>query len=218
MKHYVYRITNTKLNKHYYGVRSAIDPKLDLGIKYFSSSSDIVFMKDQKIEPLVYKYKILGVYATRAQAIEKEIRLHEKFNVGVNPSFYNKAKQTHRKFDCTGTQLSIEHKRKIGAKHKGKLVSSSTKMLISQNHADVSGENNPRFGVVGAMTGKVSVVSTDGVKSLISSEAYQNNKHLYTLTVSLTKRVCIEVTCPHCSKVGKGPNMTRYHFDNCKLK
>lgn len=26
----------------------------------------------------------------------------------------------------------------------------------------------------------------------------------------------IEYTCPHCSKVGKGPNMKRYHFDKCK--
>jgi hypothetical protein len=26
-----------------------------------------------------------------------------------------------------------------------------------------------------------------------------------------------EKTCPHCGKVGKGPNMTRYHFNNCKL-
>jgi hypothetical protein len=22
--------------------------------------------------------------------------------------------------------------------------------------------------------------------------------------------------CPHCQKIGGGPNMTRYHFDNCK--
>jgi hypothetical protein len=26
------------------------------------------------------------------------------------------------------------------------------------------------------------------------------------------------VTCPHCGLVGKGPNMKRYHFDNCKKK
>jgi group I intron endonuclease len=26
------------------------------------------------------------------------------------------------------------------------------------------------------------------------------------------------VTCPHCGKEGKGPNMTRYHFDKCKIK
>jgi hypothetical protein len=25
-------------------------------------------------------------------------------------------------------------------------------------------------------------------------------------------------TCPHCSLTGKGGNMTRYHFDNCKNK
>ncbi len=24
------------------------------------------------------------------------------------------------------------------------------------------------------------------------------------------------VKCPFCNKEGSGPNMTRYHFDNCK--
>jgi hypothetical protein len=28
----------------------------------------------------------------------------------------------------------------------------------------------------------------------------------------------IERTCPHCTKVGKGPAMLRHHFDNCKRK
>ena len=26
-----------------------------------------------------------------------------------------------------------------------------------------------------------------------------------------------KVTCPHCNKIGAKFNMTRYHFDNCKL-
>jgi len=26
----------------------------------------------------------------------------------------------------------------------------------------------------------------------------------------------IEYTCPYCTKVGRGPNMKRYHFDKCK--
>lgn len=30
------------------------------------------------------------------------------------------------------------------------------------------------------------------------------------------KREYNEVTCPNCGKVGKGPNMVRYHFQNCK--
>ena len=31
-------------------------------------------------------------------------------------------------------------------------------------------------------------------------------------------RVFDKITCPHCGKIGAGPNMTRYHLDNCKLK
>lgn len=27
----------------------------------------------------------------------------------------------------------------------------------------------------------------------------------------------IEYTCPQCQKIGKGPGMQRYHFDNCKV-
>ena len=27
---------------------------------------------------------------------------------------------------------------------------------------------------------------------------------------------CKELTCPHCSKIGRGGNMKRYHFENCK--
>jgi len=30
------------------------------------------------------------------------------------------------------------------------------------------------------------------------------------------KREYTEVACPHCGKRGKGPNMNRYHFENCK--
>lgn len=29
-------------------------------------------------------------------------------------------------------------------------------------------------------------------------------------------RVFEKITCPHCGKDGAGPNMKRYHFDNCK--
>jgi len=32
------------------------------------------------------------------------------------------------------------------------------------------------------------------------------------------KKVQVKRECPHCGKQGKGPNMSRYHFDNCKQK
>jgi hypothetical protein len=70
--HYTYRISNIKLNKHYYGTRtSKINPIFDLGIKYFSSSADKEFMKDQKENHHNYKYKIIKISKTRKEAIKK---------------------------------------------------------------------------------------------------------------------------------------------------
>lgn len=103
--HYVYRITNMIEKKHYYGVRSCkIDPSLDLGIKYFSSSKDLTFIKEQKINPHKFKYKIIRRFRTRKLATDFEIFLHAKFDVGKNPNFYNKAAQVSEGF-CTAGKI-----------------------------------------------------------------------------------------------------------------
>lgn len=104
--HYVYRITNTKINKHYYGKRSSKRlPIEDIGKYYFSSSKDKEFIKDQKNNPQNYKYKIISLYTTTKEALQKEIKLHNKFDVGINPNFYNRSKQTSTGFDTTGTSI-----------------------------------------------------------------------------------------------------------------
>ena len=101
--HYTYRITNNTINKHYYGSRtSKIHPKMDLGIRYFSSSTYKNFIKDQKENPQNYTYKVVYIFSTRKKAIFMEIKLHNKFNVGINESFYNKVKQSSTGFDTTG--------------------------------------------------------------------------------------------------------------------
>ena len=100
---YVYRITNKENNKHYYGVRSSkIEPKLDLGIKYFSSSRDKEFMNEQKINKDKFKYKVIKIFETREEAINLEIKLHNKFDVSKNSNFYNKSKQLISSFDTSG--------------------------------------------------------------------------------------------------------------------
>ena len=101
--HYVYRITNLVESKHYYGKRSSkIEPHLDLGKKYFSSSKDKNFIKDQKENPQNYKYKVVFICKSARRAIELETTLHDMFDVGRNQSFYNKAKQNGNGFDSTG--------------------------------------------------------------------------------------------------------------------
>ena len=100
-KFYVYRITNVKSRKHYYGYKSIdvdADPKQHLGKIYFSSSTDKEFIDDQKNNPKSYRYKIIKIYDNKDDALKHEIKLHERFDVAKNLSFYNKARQTSTKF------------------------------------------------------------------------------------------------------------------------
>jgi hypothetical protein len=133
--HYTYRITNTILNLHYYGTRTSTNriPTEDIGIYYFSSSSNKEFINDQKNNPLNYKYKVIRIYNTRKEAIEQEIKLHNKFNVGVNEKFYNIAKQTSVgfDFDFTGISCSKEKKLKISKSLIGHTVSKEARRKIS---------------------------------------------------------------------------------------
>lgn len=112
--HYVYRITNKRLKKHYYGVRScSCLPVEDLGIHYFSSSTDEEFMKDQKEHPEDYKYKVIKEFDNRKDAENMEKYLHEKFNVAANEHFYNKCKSTLMGFSVEGTHWTEEHHKKM---------------------------------------------------------------------------------------------------------
>lgn len=168
--HYVYRITNITENKHYYGVRSCnILPKKDLGVKYFSSSTDKEFIKEQKTSPSNFKYKVIAVYDKRQSALNLEVRLHAKFDVGFNTHFYNKVKQTSNKFDNAsvmteeylrnfslkrkgkgnpmyGLHLSKEAKDKIRKANTGRVFSDDTRKKMSESaiNKNISGRNNPR--------------------------------------------------------------------------
>ena len=110
--HYVYRITNTIKKLHYYGARTSKDclPRDDLGVKYFSSSTDKTFIFDQKNNPRDYKYKIIKILPTRKQALELEIKLHNKFNVDINESFFNKAKQPDACFNVLGNKKATTNR------------------------------------------------------------------------------------------------------------
>ena len=189
MKHYTYILECD--DKAYIGVRSCQgDPQED---DYWGTSKHL----PKDIAEGGSK-RILGVHKTREEAVQREIDLHDLFDVGVNPMFYNQAKQTSTGFDRSGTKLSAEtraklsaaqtgkkfsdeHRAKMSASKMGHEVSAETRAKMSANHADVSGDNNPMYGKPSAM----------------SNPKWQR-------------------TCPHCSKTMDKANYTQWHGDNCK--
>jgi hypothetical protein len=199
--HYVYRITNLIKNKHYYGVRSTkFEPINDLGIKYFSSSKNAAFIKEQKQNPENFKDKIVSIYSSRKEALNKEIVLHAKFDVGVNESFYNKSKQTSTGFDRSGITYSHseETKLKIGLGNKNKIVSVETRQKLSKLHKGKMISEKHRKQISDKMAGKTFT-----------------KDHKLKISKSLLGVIKPSYICTHCGKEGKSGVMFRWHFDNC---
>jgi group I intron endonuclease len=238
---YVYRITNKVEQKHYYGVRGCnVEPKLDLGIKYFSSSRDKEFKDDQKNHSENYKYKIVRICSTRKEADALEIKLQKKFNVGKSEAFYNKATRTSMGFDRTGTTQTPETRQKMSEAKTGennpnfgKDFSPETKLKMSEAH---KGENHYMFGKYHSEETKLKMSEakqnmSDETKQKMS-EAHKGENHymfgkyhseetklkMSEAHTGVPKGPQEQVQCPHCGKIGGKSLMARWHFDNCKYK
>lgn len=158
MYHYTYKITNMQNGIAYIGTRSCkCLPKDDHA--YMSSSSVVkaVLMKEGSH---IFHKQILAIWPSRNDAILHEMLLHDYFDVGANPLYYNKSKQTSTKFDTTGCTwiLSQETRLKQSKWQKGKPktydvwnkgksglqnMSEEEKKTRSIKYA---GKNNPMYG------------------------------------------------------------------------
>lgn len=145
--HYAYEITNVNNGMKYIGSRScACLPCMDT--KYMSSSKTLK-KAIEEAENAHFVKIVLQEFPTRKEALEHEVLLHNKFDVGRNPDFYNKAKQTSVGFwcDATGRKLSKETKQKQRiARLKNPMSAEArkkrSKTLLEKN----KGKRSPRYG------------------------------------------------------------------------
>lgn len=105
----------------------------------------------------------------------------------------NTRKLGKKESDETRNRKSIAHTGKPSGML-GKHHSEETKAILS-----IKSKNNPNCLRTG-------MIHTDDSKLLMSISRKGKSKILK------------EVQCIHCNIIGKGPNMTRYHFNNCKKK
>ena len=144
MNYYVYRITcihPTSHQKYYYGYRSCdCDPKDDI----YLSSSKYVKNSIKLYGIQFFKKKIIKIFKNRIDALGFEIFLHEKFDVDVNPLFFNKSKQSKFGFNCTGSILKGLSYEQIHGKEKAHELKQIRADTFKKK--DNSGKNNPMFG------------------------------------------------------------------------
>jgi len=234
--HYVYRITSLIENKHYYGMRSSsIKPELDLGIKYFTSSTDLEFKNDFKQNPYNYKLKIISTFENRNDAILLEIKLHKKFNVKINPSFYNKYNQTSTGFDRAGVPcsestkkllsnigkcktLTKEHKNNISKARKGYIMPDSSRNKLSNSKKGSTHSESTKKKMSESSKGQIMSIESRNKLSKSLTNKEKTKEHCNNISKALTGFKYIQRTCPHCNLKGSGGNMTRCHFNNCKKR
>ncbi len=243
--HYTYRITvnNPTDNRVYYiGVRSC--KKHPTQDNYFGSCRE--FTAWQKENGTVNLTKeILAIWGDRKLAVEHEMKLHEHFEVALNPQFWNKAKQKTTGFDTTGIPSpmrgkthSEEANKKNRQAHLGKpsankgiklsaeRIEALRKINLGRPSAnkgkkvseEVKNKTKPTWFKAGSTPWNRGIPALPNVIEA-ARLANLGKKHTdYTKElkrIKMTGYVYNIVTCPHCNTTGGETSMKRWHFDNC---
>lgn len=200
---YIYKITN-KINGKIYVGQSTYT--IEESENYYGSGKHIV-RAIKKYGKENFVKEIIDTAINQNELNEKEIYWIESLNSIENG--YN------LQLGGKGGRHSNESKKLIA-----KLQTGKNNSFFSKKHSDESielmrecklGEKNPMYG---------KHLSESAKKKL--SKYFKGRKHTEStkkkMSESAKLRTYKTIKCPHCGVTGKGPNMSRYHFDNCKYK
>lgn len=168
-----------------------------------------------------YRVEILESNLSEFEAFEKEKDLIKSINPTTNLTSGGEGGDTYSKMpDSDKEMFRINAQKRAGElnsgivkaaqKRKGqtKDTCDALRIMADKNSKAFSGEGNPMYGKT-HWTNK-NQKQKDVIKKKISKALkvrYKANPRIYD-----------KITCPHCGKVGGKPGLTRYHFNNCKLK
>ncbi len=147
---------------------------------------------------------------------DEETRILTELNAAKDLASYNHKNEA---FGCSlpgelngmfGKELTPEQRYKCGNAFRGKKRPGHSELM--------KGENNPMFGKTEHSHGlkkRAIFLRGKSFEEIYGEEkARQLKKKLCESHIGI-KHKLNHVTCPKCNTIGKGPNMTRYHFDNC---
>lgn len=148
---------------------------------------------------------------------EEEKRILTEHDAANNPMSYNMKNEAlggsfpGEKNGMFGKKLTKEQRYACGNAFRGKK---------RPDHSDsMTGEGNPMFGKNDQAHGIIDRAKANSGKTyeeIYGEDVSKELKQKLSNSQKGKKHKLKEVECPHCKKKGAGPNMTRYHFDNCK--
>ena len=244
----VYQTTNIVNGKIYIGVHKTSNPMDNyIGSGKVIKESIKKYGKQNFKKEILFIYdNIHEAYLKENELVNKSfVERNDTYNLvcggSISPDYnYNKPRKIlkgscHPNF---GKSMSEETKLKIRESSKGRIISEETREKLSVSN---KGRTSPMKGKTLTQEDKCKKSESalkrkkhkclycDIVADMGNIKQFHNEKckkspnfnseivELRSKQRSVTKKQ-IEKTCPHCLKSGKGPNMTRYHFDNCKLR
>lgn len=161
--HYIYRITNKITGIHYYGSKTSTS--LDIGIKYFTTSSNLEFKKDFKNNTKNYKIKIVKIFDNKWDKQIYESFLHQYFNVKQHKKFYNKNNQLPTGRDTTNIVSCVDK--------------DGNKQLVTKE--EFYSRDDLQHHAINTVTCK----DKNGNKLRVSKDEFDNNPNLIGITKGL---------------------------------
>jgi hypothetical protein len=210
---YTYILTHLPSGKQYYGVRTAnkLPPKDDLWNTYFSCGVRVkqLIKTDGKNS---FSVKIDKTFVTAEEAIKYEKQYLESLNLpndhwlnlNISGAIVETPEVTERRRKAqTGKKHSSESRKKRSEAMK-KFWS------IESNKQKALGANNHWYGKTHSDDTK------HKLSKLASSRPRKPHSEETKQKMSAPRSPYVLLCCSHCGKEGRGGNMTRYHFNNCK--
>lgn len=245
---YTYLIKHIPTNTFYYGCKYAkgCHPST-FWIDYWTSSKYVnVLIEETGKES--FEFEIRKVFTDVNVCRNWESKVLKRMKVVQREDFINRTDNISIDPICAAlglinrivTEKSRSASKTVGLANKGKkrtvtqretiskaLIGNTYKLGVKESQESCEKKRQMRLGKSSGMKGKTHTDEAKSKQGHIGEDHWNYGKHHSEETLEKmrkprgpqkAKSIRIERTCPYCKLTGKGPNMARYHFDNCKLK
>jgi hypothetical protein len=145
----------------------------------------------------------------------------------MNESFYNLAKQTSTGYDTQGIKLTekqlmkrreLRGKRKCSEETKKRISDALTGKKHNQERRKINSEVHKGITHSEETKKKISELTSGENNGFYGKNHSEETRRKISEGQKGKPKIREKVKCPHCEKIGDQSLMTRWHFNNCKMK